>query len=428
MTRQPSGASRAGGEPPTGAQQLHIEHVPIDTLRPDPANPRRISDAELEALTRSIREFGMVDPVIARREDRVVIGGHQRLLAARRLAMKTVPVILLDLSPEQAHLLSVALNKINGTWDEELLAHLLADLQPVTDLDLTLSGFAADEIEALLKSLDARDRRDRVETFDLEQAIADAGKAPARTQHGDVWLCGDHRIGCADRTDGAAVARLLGGQRAQLAFTDPPYNVDYGNHGGQQRGSRKRSIANDAMPPEQWNAFVHGWMGNLLSSVDGAIYIAMSSSEMHTVRAIFDELGGHWSDYVVWAKDRFVLGRADFQRQYEMLLYGWREGAKHYWCGDRDQGDVWEIPRPLDSELHPTMKPLELVERAIENSSRPGDIVMDLFLGSGTTLIAAERTGRTCIAAELDPKYCDIAVARWESLSGGTATREASGR
>ena len=238
-------------------------------------------------------------------------------------------------------------------------------------------------------------------------------------------MLGEHRLACSDATDPAAVARLMGDRKADMAFTDPPYNVDYGNHGGQQRGSRKRTIANDALPPEQWAIFVRGWMGNLLSSVDGAIYIAMSSSEMHTVRAIFDELGGHWSDYIVWDKSpQFTLGRADLQRSYEMLMYCWREGAKHYWCGDRDQGDVWRIARPSVSELHPTQKPLELVEHAIENSSRPGDIVLDLFLGSGTTLISAHRTDRVCYAAELDARYVDIAVARWESISGQEARKE----
>ena len=164
-------------------------------------------------------------------------------------------------------------------------------------------------------------------------------------------------------------------------------------------------------------------MGNLLSSVHGAIYIAMSSSEMHNVRRIFDELGGHWSDYVVWAKDRFVLGRADFQRQYEMLLYGWREGSKHHWCGDRDQGDVWQIARPSESPWHPTTKPLPLVERALSNSSLPDDRVLDPFLGSGTTLVACERTGRRCLGLELDPHYVDVAVARWEAFTGQTAQR-----
>jgi DNA modification methylase len=403
---------------------LTLEHVPIGDLRRDPFNPRRISDAELETLTRSIRQFGLVDPIIARREDRTVIGGHQRLVAARRLGLKTVPVVFVDLSPEQAKLLNLALNKISGDWDQELLARLLAELNDAPDVDISLSGFTEDEIGKLLKSLDARDRRSRIETFDLEAAWEEAQRAPG-VQVGDVWRLGDHRVLCGDATDSGAVSRLVGAQRAAMAFTDPPYNVDLGHHGGAPRTGRRRTIANDALPPEQWEAFCRAWAKNLLSYVDGALYICMSTREWPLVTRVLEEAGGHWSDTIVWAKDRFVLGRADYQRQYEPIWYGWREGAGHHWCGDRDQGDVWSIPRPAESELHPTMKPLALVERAIENSSRAGDVILDLFLGSGTSVIAAERTGRICYGMELDPHYCRIVLARWESFSGRKAEKVA---
>jgi DNA modification methylase len=209
-----------------------------------------------------------------------------------------------------------------------------------------------------------------------------------------------------------------------MAFTDPPYNVSLGDHGGQQRGTRRRRIANDALQPEAWEAFVRAWAQNLLTHVDGALYVCMSTKEWPLVSRVLEEPGGHWSDTVIWAKDRFVLGRADYQRQYEPIWYGWREGVSHYWCGDRDQGDVWNISRPGDSELHPTMKPLELVERALNNSSKPGDTVLDLVLGSGTTLIAAERTGRVCHAMELEPAYVDVAIRRWEAFSGERAKKE----
>lgn len=404
--------------------QHQIEYLPVGDLRPDPANPRRISESELEALTRSIREFGLVDPIIARREDLTVVGGHQRLLAARRLGIERVPVVLLSVSAGQARLLNVALNKISGTWDDELLARLLTDLAHSDDLDLTLSGFGEDEVARLLKSLDARDRREREEHFDLEQALDELGEAPTRSQPGDLWLLGPHRVLCGDSTDEAAAVRLLGGERTQLAFTDPPYNVALGNHGGQQRGARRRRIANDAMPAERWEAFCRGWARNLVAHVDGALYVCMSTKEWPLVSRVLAETGAHWSDTIVWAKDRFTLGRADYQRQYEPIWYGWREGSSHHWCGDRDQGDVWTIPKPSASELHPTTKPLALVERAIENSSVPGDAVLDLFLGSGSTLIAAERTGRICRGVELDPRYVDVAVMRWESFTGLTAEKE----
>jgi DNA modification methylase len=396
---------------------LAIEHVAIGDLRPDPFNPRRISDAELEALTRSIQEFGLVAPIIARREDRTVIGGHQRLVAARRLGWKTLPVIFLDLGVEQARLLNLALNKISGQWDTELLAQMLADLKPIEDIDLSLSGFSEEELGRLLKSLDARDKRGRLETFDLQAAWAEAQSAPGVTR-GDIWRLGDHRVMCGDATDSEAVSRLVGAQHANMAFTDPPYNVDLGHHGGASRTGRRRTIANDALPPGEWEAFCRAWSKHLLSYVDGALYICMSTREWPVVSRVLEELGGHWSDTIIWAKDRFVLGRADYQRQYEPVWYGWREGVPHHWCGDRDQGDVWSIPRPAESELHPTMKPLALVERAIENSSRAGDLVLDLFLGSGTSVIAAERTGRICYGMELDPHYCRIVIARWEAFSG----------
>lgn len=411
----------------SGSTHIHesfrIEQVSIDALHPDPANPRRISAAELEALTRSIRAFGFVEPVVARRDDHTVIGGHQRLLAARKLGLTTVPTVFVDLTAEQARLLNLALNRISGSWDQELLARLLTDLQPVEGLDLTLAGFDEDELAVLLKSLDTRERRERVETFDLEQAIAEAQQAPTRTQPGDLWLLGDHRVLCGDSTDADVVARLLNGQRAQLAFTDPPYHVAYGDHGGQQRGARRRRIANDGMPAEQWETFCRGWARNLVAHVDGALYCCMSTKEWPLVSRVLEEAGAHWSDTIIWAKDRFTLGRADYQRQYEPIWYGWRDGVPHHWCGDRDQGDVWRIARPSVSELHPTTKPLELVERVLENSSRPGDVVLDLFLGSGTTLIAAERTGRICAAVELDARYVDVAVARWEAFSGQQARK-----
>ena len=398
-------------------EQLAIEHVPIGDLRPDPFNPRRISGAELEALTRSIQEFGLVDPIIARRDDRTVIGGHQRLLAARRLGLDTVPVVFVDLSPEQSKLLNLALNKISGEWDQELLARLLSELEETPDVDVTLSGFAEDEISKLLKSLEARDKRDRPESFDLEAAL-EAARADPGVERGDIWLLGDHRVMCGDATDSADVSLLVGTQRASLAFTDPPYNVDLGHHGGAPQRGRRRTIANDALPPEDWEAFCRSWAKQLVDNVDGALYICMSTREWPTVSRVLDELGAHWSDTIIWAKDRFVLGRADYQRQYEPIWYGWREETSHHWCGDRDQGDVWTIPRPAESELHPTMKPLPLVERAIENSSRGGDLILDLFLGSGTTVIAAERTGRVCFGMELDAHYCRIVIARWEAFTG----------
>ena len=415
----------AGGrEGPVGMSSvgtLTVEEVSIDLLRPDPANPRRISPEELDSLERSLRQFGFVQPVLAQK-DGTVIGGHQRLVAARRLGLESVPVTYLDLSIEQARLLNLALNKISGSWDDQLLARLLADLQSSPSVDLTLSGFGEDEIGDLLRSLETREKKERVEDFDLDSALEDATRTP-RSKPGDLWRLGDHRLLCGDATVSQDVERLLGGAKAAMAFTDPPYNVSLGDHGGQQRGSRKRRIANDSMDAISWEIFVRAWARTLLSSVDGAIYCCMSSKEMPLVSRVLAEEGGHWSDTIIWHKDRFVLGRADYQRAYEPIWFGWREGASHHWCGDRDQDDVWEINRPSDAPLHPTMKPLPLMERAIANSSISGDLVLDPFAGSGSTLIGCERTGRRCAAIELDPRYVDVVLARWERFSGETAER-----
>ncbi len=398
--------------------RLKIEYVSFDKLHPDPTNPNRESDAVLEALTRSIQNSGLVQPILAL-TDGTIIAGHHRFLAARKAGLDEVPVIFLDLSIEQARLLNVGLNRIHGEFDQELLGRLLADLSSVPDIDPTLSGFDDNEIQQILKSLDDREKRDRPESFDLDAALEH--ETPGRVTMGDVWQLGDHRLMCGDATEPAHVAALLGETKANMAFTDPPYNVALGDHGGRQKGQRRRRLTNDSLPPAEWEAFVRTWASALIAHVDGAIYVCMSSKELPLVSSVLAEEGAHWSDTIIWEKDRFVLGRADFQRQYEPIWYGWREGAKRHWCGDRDQGDVWRIDRPSDSDLHPTMKPLRLIERAIENSSKAGDVVLDLFLGSGSTVIASERTGRACYGMEIDPRYCAVAIRRWESFAGQKA-------
>jgi DNA modification methylase len=402
-------------------QQIQIEQLPIGELRPDPANPRRISDQELETLTRSIQEFGLIDPIIARREDKMVIGGHQRLLAARKLGYKTVPVVLADLTVEQAHLLNIALNKISGSFDQELLARLLKELQEIPDIDLSLSGFEDDELKKLLKSLDARERRDRPENFDLDAAVKAAQSSPV-AKLGDIWLLGEHRIGCNDSTDREAVQRLMIQSKAAMTFTDPPYNVNYGETMKDKLRNNSNKIINDNLG-DAFEPFLEKACKNILEFTDGAVYICMSSSELHTLQKAFIAAGGHWSTFIIWTKNTFTIGRSDYQRQYEPILYGWRDGVSHYWCRDRDQGDVWQVDKPSSNPLHPTMKPLALIERAIQNSSQAGDKVLDTFLGSGSTLIACERTGRVCYGMELEPLYVDIARMRWEAFTGEKAKK-----
>jgi DNA modification methylase len=240
-------------------------------------------------------------------------------------------------------------------------------------------------------------------------------------KRGELWALGDHRLLCGDATSADDLDRVLGGKHAAMAFTDPPYGVAYGDHGGRQPGQRRRRIANDALPKDQWQAFVRRWARALVDHVDGAIYVCMSTREWPSVSIALEEQGAHWSDTLIWEKDRFVIGQRDYQTQYEPIWYGWREGAKRHWCGDRSQGNVLKVKRPSSSELHPTMKPLELVEQAIHNSSSTGDSVLDPFLGSGTTIIACERTGRVGYGVEIDPHYASVAVVRWEAFAGRKA-------
>ncbi len=393
----------------TRARPLTIEHVSIGELRPDPFNPRRISDGELEALTRSIREFGLVDPIIARRGDGTVIGGHQRLVAARRLGLETVPVVYVDLSQEQAKLLSLALNRVSGYWDQELLARLLAELQEVPDIDIALSGFADDEIAKLLKSLDAREKRDRPETFDLEAAL-EAARADWGVQRGDVWRLGDHRVMCGDSADTGDVSRLMAGETATVMVTDPPYGVAYEPEGRK----KKRPIANDDLGKSQaefWMAALSAW------PLEGDAYVFSPSGPLiSTLCASIEAAGIQHHQWLIWVKNHLVLGRSHYHYRHEHIFYGWR--GKTSWNGSRKEDSVWEEDRPMSSPEHPTMKPLALCERAIENSSEANDVVVDPFLGSGTTLIAAERTGRRCYGMEIDPRYCRVIIARWEAFTG----------
>jgi DNA modification methylase len=219
------------------------------------------------------------------------------------------------------------------------------------------------------------------------------------------------------------VERVLGGQLADMTFTDPPYNVAYGSSPKDKLRGNKRKILNDDLG-SGFEAFLHDACANILSVTKGAVYVCMSSSELHTLQKAFTAAGGKWSTFVIWAKHAFTLGRADYQRQYEPILYGWPAGHDRYWCGARDQGDVWFIDKSARNDLHPTMKPVALVERAIRNSSKSRDVVLDPFGGSGSTLIGCEKTGRQARLVELDPKYCDVIVQRWQAFAGGTAVLE----
>ncbi len=349
---------------------LTVEQVPIDQLRPDPANPRRISDEELDALERSIRQFGFVQPVLARKDDQTVIGGHQRLVAARRLGLTTVPVIWLDISREQARVLNLALNKISGSWDEQLLARLLADLG--TSVDLSLSGFGEDEIADLLRSLEVREKRERVESFDLDEALAEARRSP-RAKLGDLWLLGDHRLACGDATDPVTVDRLLDGAEPRLLATDPPYGVSLdgswrdgvynalgpaektymridghsdsedatagpGGAHGRRKGGRNTTISGDTRV--DWSeAFA------LVPSL-AVGYVWHAGVHAAEVAQGLERIGFEIVAQVIWDKGLFAMGRSWYHWSHEPCWVVRRKGAKVRFLGSRDQATIWRVPSP----------------------------------------------------------------------------------
>lgn len=399
-----------------------IEHWPIDKLLPYARNARQHSDEQIAQIAASIAEFGFVNPCLVG-ADGVLVAGHGRLAAARKLGLSTVPVVVLDhLTPTQRRALVLADNRLAelSTWDNDLLRIELEALQD-DGFDLDLTGFDADALADLLAG-EEPEHEGQTE----DDAVPEMPEEPV-SKPGDVWRLGPHRLVCGDATTAETYMKLFPhGERADMVFTDPPYNVNYANSAKDKLRGKHRPILNDALGAG-FHDFLYDALSLLVAHTRGAIYVAMSSSELDTLQAAFRSAGGHWSTFIIWAKNTFTLGRADYQRQYEPILYGWPEGAERHWCGDRDQGDVWQIKKPVKNDLHPTMKPVELVERAIRNSSRPGDVVLDPFGGSGTTLISAEKSGRVARLIELDPKYADVIVRRWQDWSGKQATRTADG-
>ncbi len=396
-----------------------VERWPLARLIPHARNARTHSEAQVAQIAGSIAEFGFVNPVLVG-ADGVIVAGHGRVMAARKLGLTEAPVIVLaHLTPTQRRALMIADNQIasQAGWNDEMLAAELAALKD-EDFDLDLLGFDDADLDRLLAGV--------IEEGEDPDEAPEPPTDPI-SRPGDIWICGEHRVLCGDATVLSDVEALLGSELADMTFCDPPYNVNYANSAKDKMRGKNRAILNDALG-ESFGAFLYDASVNILTVTKGAVYICMSSSELDTLQKAFREAGGKWSTFVIWAKNTFTLGRADYQRQYEPILYGWKEGADHYWCGARDQGDVWLIDKPHKNDLHPTMKPVALVERAIRNSSKSRDIVLDPFGGSGTTMIAAERAGRRARLIELDPKYVDVIVQRWQDLTSGSATHATTGQ
>ena len=397
----------------------HIERWPTEKLVPYARNARTHSEEQVAQIAASIVEFGFTNPILAG-SDGVIVAGHGRLAAAQKLGLDTVPVVVLDhLTPTQRRALIIADNRIaeNAGWDDAMLRIELQSLQE-DGFNLDITGFDADALAEIMAGEETT-----VDGQTDDDAVPDVPATPI-SRPGDVWEMGNHRLVCGDATDPKSYDLLMADAQANMVFTDPPYNVDYANSAKDKMRGKDRPILNDNLGDGFYD-FLLAALTPMLERCAGATYIAMSSSELDTLQQAFRAAGGKWSTFIIWAKNTFTLGRADYQRQYEPILYGWPEGQNRHWCGDRDQGDVWNIKKPQKNDLHPTMKPVELVERAIRNSSRPGDIVLDPFGGSGTTLIAAEKSGRIGWLSELDPKYVDVIVRRWQDWSGQEAYREA---
>lgn len=413
-------------------KEFQLVYLSISELSPAEYNPREISPHDFEALKRSLREFGFVDPVICRMANKAIIGGHKRVEAAIALGIKKVPVILTDVTEEQAKILNLALNRISGEWDKEKLKALFVDLNNL-QLDLSLTGFNPEEISQLLD-------------FTKEDDYKAPEDLPTRTALGEVWLLGNHRVMCGDATKKEDVEKLMDGKKVQVVFTDPPYNVDYESAAGSGYAEGKYAhpkILNDNLSDEKYKEFLVSSLSNALSVMDesGCIYLFFGMVYQPLVRKAFEEAGFKYGQVIIWLKDRFAFGQGhDFHYCYEPMIYGWKkEGTKHwfnqYFSNATDvialgkeefleQLDVWYAQRDaLNDYVHPTQKPVMLAERGLKKSTKPEDGVLDLFGGSGSTLIACEQINRNCYMMELDPYYCDVILDRWEKFTGKTAEK-----
>ncbi|MFL6447386.1 MAG: site-specific DNA-methyltransferase [Bryobacteraceae bacterium] len=399
-----------------------VEHWPLHRLKPYERNARQHSESQIQQIARSIGEFGFNNPILVNPQGGIIVGAA-RYRAAQAAQLEHVPVIVLDhLSEAQQRAYRLCDNQLalNASWDEELLR---LELQKLVDeaLSLDLLGFSQEELTRLLASPELAQGRTP------EDAVPPAA-AMGISQPGEAWHLDQHRVVCGDAMVRENMELLMRGEQAAMSFTDPPYNVNYGAaHGACSRRRARRPIANDDLGSD-FAAFLEKACRNLVSFTSGAIYLCMSSSELHTLYQAFTEAGGHFSTLLIWSKNHFTLGRSDYQRQYEPILYGWREGAERFWCGARNQGDVWFFPKPKVNDLHPTMKPVALIEQALANSSRADDLILDPFGGAESTLIACHKKGRRARILELEPLYVDVMVQRWQEFTGREARLEGSGQ
>ena len=394
---------------------MQFKKLKIQDLIPATYNPRKDlkpGDPEFEKIKRSIEEFGYVEPVIVN-SDMTIIGGHQRAKVLAELGYEEIECIIVEVDKTKEKALNIALNKITGEWDTDSLAALLKDLD-TESYNIELTGFDWDEAEKLMKTLEKEDNS-KDDEYEIEVPEEPISKP------GDVWKLGRHRLMCGDSTLKKDINILTEGKTVEMIFTDPPWNVNYG--ATEHPSWKSRQIKNDCMSTEDFKEFMEKSFARMAEAlvVGGMVYVVMSAQEWGSLMPALADNGFHWSSTIIWNKDKLVLSRKDYHTRYEPIWYGWKDGAPRiHPLTDRQQCDVWDIPRPSKSEEHPTMKPVELVQRAIENSSKRGNFVLDQFGGSGTTLIACENAGRTCFMMELDPKYVDVIVKRYVDKVGSS--------
>ncbi len=412
---------------PGERDDMCVERVPTEQLRPWEGNPRCITDQEMAGLRRSISQWGLVQPLVVRRADDTIIGGHQRWEAAKALGHQRVPVVYVDLSEAEAKALNLALNRIQGEWDLPKLGELLAELRELPDLDETLTGFDGPEIETLLADLERQQLPPPYEeSFDLAAEMLQAQRhaAPTRVKAGETWQLGRHRLHCGDSLAPGALATLLGGGKADLVLTDPPYGIGYRSTLA-KKGRRKKEISNDST--DGFDVFLPRALTAIKAVMKrGSVlhwFAGGGGGEPVLAKALL-AIGEHFTllNILVWDKVDPGLGWR-WRRSWEAIIEA-SVGEPRIWHGGTEARNVLRFPRAIpQSEEHPTPKPVPLLEELTRAASPTRGLILDPFAGSGPTLIAAERAGRTCYAVELEPRYCDIILARWEALTGSKAQR-----
>jgi len=402
------------------AAPAHLEHLPIDGLIPYARNSRTHSPDQVAQIAASIREFGLTNPILID-ADGGIIAGHGRVLAARQLGLSMLPCLRLGhLSEAQKRAYIIADNKLalNAGWDETLLALELADLKAM-DYDLGLTGFDLGEIDELLAGLDATPEG-QTDADAVPEVRADAISKP-----GDVWGLGRHRIMCGSSIKSDDIAALMAGELADMVFTDPPYGVSYVG------ASASKSISGDTTQTAIPISFKHAI--DVATKSDARLYFCGGSSNVQMYYALFDAYLRSMPALIIWMKNNIVLRRNNYHSQYEIIFYGWKGngGSNDHWFSGRkmdEASDIWQVKRDSGGDYeHPTQKPVELPSRAMRNSCQVGGLVFEPFSGSGSTLIAAEQTGRRCYAMELSPQYVDVAVRRWQQFTGKVATHADTG-